>query len=131
MELKNVEIISIGEIKRFDNSEFYLVEWVVKEEDGEYPQYLKLQTNKDKADKLIKFNKVGDKVDVSINLRGRQWTNPEGEVKTFNTIEAWKVFKADLSDDKLKKIAEVVDAVFEPLEEPKKTFDDVDDDLPF
>ena len=130
MELKNVEIISIGEIRRFDNSEFYLVEWVVKDDSGQYPQFLKLQSNKDKADNVIKYNKVGDRVDVSINLQGRQWTNPQGEVKTFNTIEAWKVFKVDLSDDNVKNGAEVVDAVFEPLE-ASKINDDQEDDLPF
>lgn len=41
-----------------------------------------------------KFNKIGMKVDVEFNLRGRQWTNPEGVVKYFNDDEAWKVFKS-------------------------------------
>src|SRR5690606_28479528 len=93
MELKNVEIVKIGELKTFPNSEFYLVEFVVKTNE-QYPQLLQLQANKDKADNLIKYNKVGDIVDCSINLRGREWTNPEGEVKYFNTIECWKVFKS-------------------------------------
>lgn len=130
MELKNVEIISIGEIKRFDGSEFYCVEWVVKEMEGQYPQFIKLQSNKDKADELIKYQKVGNKVDVSFNLKGRQWTNPKGEVVTFNTVEAWKVFKADLSDDNAKKGVDLIDSVFPPLEEPIKALDE-DDDLPF
>jgi len=93
MELKNVEIIRIGEMKTFPNSEFYCVEFVVKT-DEDYPQFLQMQINKEKADDFIKYNKVGKRVDVSINLRGREWTNPEGVVKVFNTIEAWKVFKA-------------------------------------
>ena len=25
------------------------------------------------------------------NLRGREWTNPEGVVKHFNSIDAWKI----------------------------------------
>jgi hypothetical protein len=28
---------------------------------------------------------------LSINLRGREWTNPHGEVKVFNTLQCWKV----------------------------------------
>lgn len=92
MELKNVEIIKIGELKTFESG-FSLVEWVVKT-DEKYPQTIQLQSVKDKADNVIKYNKVGDKVDVSINLRGREWTNGDGVVKYFNTIEAWKVFKA-------------------------------------
>jgi len=130
MELKNVEIISIDKLKTFTGSEFYCVEWVVKVDDGEYPQFIKLQSNKDKADSVIKYNKVGDKVDVSFNLKGRQWTNPKGEVVTFNTIEAWKVYKADLSDDNMKKAVDVIDGAFPPLEEPIKV-QEGDDDLPF
>ena len=34
---------------------------------------------------------IGDEVTAHINLRGREWTNPQGEVKYFNTIEAWKL----------------------------------------
>jgi single-stranded DNA-binding protein len=25
-------------------------------------------------------------------LRGRQWTNPQGETKYFNTLEVWSIF---------------------------------------
>jgi hypothetical protein len=32
-------------------------------------------------------------VEVSFNLRGREWTSPQGEVKFFNTIEAWRIEK--------------------------------------
>ena len=93
MELKNAEILRIGELKTF-SSDFTCVDFHIKT-DEQYPQILSLQANKDKAENLIKYNKVGDKVDVSINLRGREWTNPQGEVKVFNTLEAWKVFKAE------------------------------------
>ena len=128
MELKNVTIKSIGKLKTFDSG-FSIVEFVVTT-DEQYPQTLQLQANKEKAENLIKFNKVGHKVDVSLNLRGRQWTNPEGVVKTFNTLEAWKVFKADLSDDNMKKAVDVIDGAFPPLEEPIKV-QEGDDDLPF
>jgi hypothetical protein len=120
MELKNVEIIEIGQIKTFAN-DFKVIEFVVKTND-EYPQLLQLQCTKDKAENLLKFNKVGDFVDVSLNLRGRAWTNPQGEVKYFNTIEAWKVFKSEIT-----KGADVIDAVFEPAGD----LNEVDDDLPF
>ena len=36
-------------------------------------------------------HKVGDVIDVSFNLRGREWTSPTGEVKFFNTLEAWRI----------------------------------------
>ena len=91
MEIKNVEILRIGELKTFESG-FKCVEFIVKT-DEDYPQILKLQSNKEKADDLIKFNKIGDKVDASINLRGREWTNDEGQIFVFNTLEAWKVLK--------------------------------------
>jgi hypothetical protein len=30
-------------------------------------------------------------VEVSFNLRGREWTSPTGDVKYFNTLEAWRI----------------------------------------
>jgi hypothetical protein len=36
---------------------------------------------------------VGDNVKVDINLRGREWTNPQGEVVYFNTIQGWRIAK--------------------------------------
>jgi hypothetical protein len=122
MELKNARIKSIGKLKTFDKSDFSCVEWVVTT-DEEYPQTLALQSNKDKAENLIKFNKVGDVVDVSVNLRGREWTNPEGVVKVFNTIEAWKVFKAET----LESAAALIDSAFEPGND----LNGAGDDLPF
>lgn len=92
-ELKNATIKSIGKLKEFESG-FTCVDFVV-ETSEEYPQVLKLQANKEKAENLIKYNKVGDKVDISYNLRGREWKNRDGETVVFNTIEAWKVFRAE------------------------------------
>ena len=120
MELKNVKIKSIGEIKTFGDAGFKVVKFVVETTDEQYPQVLELQCTQDKADNLIKFNKVGDVVDCSINLRGREWTNPQGEVKVFNTIEAWKVFKSEANTEAVNAAAKVIDKAFAP-----------EDDLPF
>lgn len=118
MELKNVTIKSIDDLKTFPGSEFTCVEFTVTTSE-EYPQTLKLQANKEKAANLIKFNKVGDSVDVSINLKGREWVNKEGKTVVFNTIEAWKVFKAE----------GVETPAFEPSGDLKDEEDH--DDLPF
>lgn len=57
----------------------------------QYPQHLLIQFCQDKCEVLDKY-KVGEIVDVAINLRGREWTNPkDGEIKYFNTIEGWKI----------------------------------------
>ena len=44
---------------------------------------------------IILNNKVGDFVNVSFNLRGKEHTNKEGKVMYFNTLAAWKVQKVE------------------------------------
>ena len=123
MELKNVKIKSIGEIKTFGDAGFKVLKFVVETTDEQYPQVLELQCTQDKADNLIKYNKVGDMVDCSINLRGREWVNPQGETKVFNTIEAWKVFKAEDG-----ATASTPPALFKPATDIKE---EEQDSLPF
>ena len=97
MELKNVEIKSIGEIQEFGANNFKVVKFVVIDYSSpDYPQVLELQATQDNAENLLKYNKVAQRVDVSFNLRGREWTNKETQkVSVFNTIEAWRVSKAE------------------------------------
>jgi hypothetical protein len=49
-----------------------------------------MQVTQDKCS-LLDTISVGMVVEVSINLRGKSWTNPQGETKYFNTLEAWKI----------------------------------------
>ena len=121
MELKNVKIKRIGKIETFGDKGFKVIKFVVETTDEQYPQTLELQCTQEKADNLVKFNKVGDVVDCSINLRGREWKNPQGEIKTFNTIEAWKVFKAETTTEDVAAFTEV----------DPKDLNVVSDDLPF
>lgn len=59
-----------------------------------YPQTIQFELHQDRTD-LIDAFKVGDLVNVKFNLRGREWTNPQGEVKTFNNLQAWAVTRAE------------------------------------
>ena len=63
--------------------------------DEQYPQVLAIEFVKDKIDLLNNF-KAGDSVKVSINLRGREWTNPQGEVKYFSSLQGWRIEKSDV-----------------------------------
>jgi len=65
-------------------------EFVVTDESEKYPQDIMLQLTQDKCS-LLDSVQVNQEVEVSFNLRGRGWTNPQGEVKYFNTLEAWKI----------------------------------------
>jgi hypothetical protein len=64
-------------------------EFVVETPD-QYPQQILFQLTQDKCT-LLDTLKVGQEVDVHLNLRGRSWQNPQGETKYFNTLEAWKI----------------------------------------
>lgn len=56
----------------------------------QYPQPIEIQFSQDRTDLIEPYN-VGQEVVCDINLRGRQWTDNQGEVKTFNTLECWKI----------------------------------------
>lgn len=56
----------------------------------QYPQHILIEFAQDKCD-LLNNLAVGDGVKVHINLRGREWVNPEGETKYFNQIQGWKI----------------------------------------
>ena len=65
-------------------------EFVITDDSSQYPQDIILQLTQDRTD-LIDSYSVGQEITASFNLRGREWTSPTGEVRYFNTIEAWKI----------------------------------------
>lgn len=56
----------------------------------QYPQHILIEFTQDKCDLLSSY-KQGDAVKVSINLRGREWVNPQGETRYFNSIQGWRI----------------------------------------
>lgn len=67
-------------------------EFVVTDTSSMYPQDIMFQSVQDKCSMLDGIQ-VGDQVEVSFNLRGREWTSPQGEVRYFNTLDAWRIEK--------------------------------------
>lgn len=67
-------------------------ELVVTTEEN-YPQTLMIEFVNDRAD-LLNTVKVGDRVTVAINLRGREWTSPQNEVKYFVSLSGWRITAA-------------------------------------
>jgi len=63
--------------------------WVITEDDSKYPQTIEVEVAQDKID-LFNTCRPGQPLTLSINLRGREWTNPQGETKVFNTLQCWK-----------------------------------------
>mgnify|MGYP006191809445 CR=1 FL=1 len=58
----------------------------------QYAQTLSIQFVQDKTPLLDNF-KVGDKVKIEINLRGKEVVK-DGKPLVFNTIQGWKIEKA-------------------------------------
>ena len=99
--------------------------------DEQYPQTLSVEFIQDKTDLLNNFE-VNQSVKVGINLRGREWENPETkELKYFNSIQGWRIDLLDSSPSVSNEDLPPLDSLsaFEPA-------DDNDDnqeldDLPF
>lgn len=83
------KIKKIDETKTFGASGFRKREMVVTTNE-QYPQMLMVEFVQDKCDLLDSYQ-AGQDVKISINLRGREWINPEGKAVYFNSIQGWRI----------------------------------------
>ena len=116
----------IGEVQEI-SATFKKRELVVST-DEQYPQTLSIEFIQDKTDLLNKFE-IGQNVKVGINLRGREWENPQTkEIKYFNSIQGWRIelLENSNSDDDLPPLDNL-----SPFEPASQTNDEDLDDLPF
>ncbi|MEY3399072.1 MAG: hypothetical protein RL220_1666 [Bacteroidota bacterium] len=104
----------IGEEKSFPSG-FTKREFVITTEE-QYPQEIPFELFKEKGN-LIDAFKVGDRVVVSFDIRGREWQG-----KWFVNLAAWKVVPAG---------AGVAAAPVPPPPGPGDYNEPEDDDLPF
>ena len=119
------KIKMIGDTQSFGSNGFRKREVVVTTEE-QYPQHIMVEFVQDKTDLLNNFQ-VGQQVKISINLRGREWTNPQGEVKYFNSIQGWRI--EALQQDASGNMPPMPPAeAFEPANDLNE---DDHDDLPF
>lgn len=86
----------IGKVKMIGaeqqvSASFKKRELVVTTEE-QYPQHILIEFAQDKCDVLNGYS-IGQDVKVGINLRGREWVNPQGEIKYFNQIQGWRIEK--------------------------------------
>ncbi|BDD04834.1 DUF3127 domain-containing protein [Aureibacter tunicatorum] len=114
---------------RFKKREF-VIEYM---DNPQYPQHIKFEIIQDSCAVLDNF-KVGDEVMVEFNLRGRAWTNPQGQTNYFNSLQAWRVTAvAAQQPDNMGGGSEPFQNVPPPSEPPtiNITEDNDDDSLPF
>lgn len=119
------KIKMIDETKTYGNNGFRKREVVVTTEE-QYPQHILVEFVQDKCDLLNNY-RVGQPVKIGINLRGREWVNPQGETKYFNSIQGWRI----------ENLASETSGGMPPVPpadqfEPAQNLNDEDyDDLPF
>ena len=116
----------IDETKTYGSNGFRKRELVITTEE-QYPQYILVEFVQEKCDLLDNYS-VGQQVKVSINLRGREWVNPQGETKYFNSIQGWRIenMEAEANLGNMPPVPPM--EAFEPVEDLNE---EDHDDLPF
>jgi hypothetical protein len=114
----------IGETKEYGSNGFRKRELVVTTQE-QYPQNILVEFIQDKCEILNSYL-VGEIVKIDINIRGREWTNKDNELKYFNSIQGWRI----------EKIEEGYDAQLPPIPTKEELSSDQEsskepDDLPF
>jgi|SRR5690606_15707452 len=116
----------IDETKTFGSNGFRKREVVVTTEE-QYPQHILVEFVQDKCD-LLNSYQVGQMVKISINLRGREWVNPQGETKYFNSLNGWRIENLEEAQGGGNVPPQPPIEAFEPAEDYNE---DEQDDLPF
>ena len=91
------EIKVIGETvqvtEKFKKREFVLID-----DSSQYPQYINFQLVQDKCE-LTDGVQIGQRIEVNFNLRGREWTDKNGIIKYFNTLDVWRLVYEESSTE--------------------------------
>ena len=129
MEIKGTikkisETVQISE--RFRKREF-VVEYA---SNPDYPQPLQFEMVQDRCELLDSFQE-GQQVEISFDLRGREWTNPQGQVKYFNSLQAWKLVAENNSSESPSPKPLQHSSETSTQEKPGWLENEISDDLPF
>ena len=87
MELQG-RIKVITPVQTFGANGFQKRELIIVTEE-QYPQTISIDFTQGNCE-LLNGYQVGQVVKVTFDIRGREWTNPQGEVKYFNSLVAWR-----------------------------------------
>jgi len=118
MELTG-KIKVLNETKNIGSNGFRKRELVITSEE-QYPQHILIEFIQDKCDLLNNYS-IGQNVRININLRGREWINPEGQARYFSTIQGWRIEAVNTAKPIVNNV---------PLETVSFLEED-DNDLPF
>ncbi|TYA53057.1 DUF3127 domain-containing protein [Formosa maritima] len=119
MEIKGT-IKVLNETQSIGGNGFRKREVVITTEE-QYPQHILVEFIQDKCDLLDNFV-VSQEVKIDLNLRGREWINPEGVAKYFNAIQGWRIELLNSEQPTTINMSKL---------EPASFIDEKDNDLPF
>jgi len=119
----------IGNTQEFGSKGFKKREVVVVTQE-QYPQPIMVEFTQDKTGLLDAFNQ-GDMVTIQINIRGREWTSPQGDTKYFVSLNGWRIEgMKDQAQESFAKPSQAA-APSDDLVPGNADDDDLDGDLPF
>jgi hypothetical protein len=133
-------------IEKFDTQQitdsFQKREFVIEYSDnGRYSDFIKFELIQDKCN-LVDDYEINDHLEVHFNLKGRKWKAPDGEIKYFNTLNAWRLNRVSSDNpaiDDTPPPFPSADSIIQPAAattangsawETEDNVDDIDD-LPF
>lgn len=130
MEIQGI-IKHVSDTEQISNS--FKKRLLVVVTDEKYPQYLPIEFTQDKVG-LIDNLSEGEEVTVAVNLRGREWTSPKGDVKYFLTLNGWRVGQPNTQPAAAPQTAEergMTGSKGPAVPSSNPSNDDSNDDLPF
>jgi hypothetical protein len=84
-----MEIFPVQQVRENFRKREFVVEY---RDNSQYAEFIKFELIQDKCD-LLNDLKAGEEIEVQFNLKGRVWTNPQGEKVYFNSLQAWRIDK--------------------------------------
>ncbi|WP_294203119.1 DUF3127 domain-containing protein [uncultured Chryseobacterium sp.] len=122
-----------GSVKRVGNVETFTSGFQKREliilTQEQYPQPISIEFLSDKIS-LLDNVLPGQVIKVGINIRGREWTSPQGDVKCFNSIVGWRIEKQAATQQNAEPQTQT-QAPPPAAESRENPFSGDDDDLPF
>jgi len=98
--------------------------------DEQYPQHILIEFHQEKVDLMDPY-KVGEPVKVHVNLRGREWVNPQGEAKYFNSFQGWRIERQNTSQHPQPAAPQNPQPATQAFAPATNMEEDEEDDLPF
>jgi|TARA_Y100000992_G_C21223561_1_gene471724 hypothetical protein len=114
----------IDDIKTYGTNGFRKREVVITTQE-QYPQNILLEFIQDKCELLDNYS-IDENVKIGINIRGREWINPEGQTKYFNSIQGWRIEKIEIPDIENKPESFITNS-----DSSAEGLNQEEDDLPF